>query len=169
MTGAAIARLIWQEEEMMRAKGTRNRGTVARSVAVGAAMTAALVTLAATAGEQPEGRPSGVLIETGQTEYTRYCAACHGVDARGNGPVAEVLRTAPPDLTRITARHGGKFPAGDVAAIIDGRFDVKAHGTREMPVWGQVLGVKIAEGTTEDEVARGRIDALVAYLQSIQR
>jgi hypothetical protein len=37
-----------------------------------------------------------------------------------------------------------------------------------MPVWGRILGEKIAEGTTEEEVARGRIDALVAYLISIQ-
>ena len=47
-------------------------------------------------------------------------------------------------------------------------FRVPAHGTREMPVWGRILGEKIAEGTSEEEVARGRIDALVAYLISIQ-
>jgi hypothetical protein len=82
--------------------------------------------------------------------------------------VADTLRTPPADLTRVARHHGGNFPAGDIAAYIDGRTAVAAHGTREMPVWGRVLGEKIAEGTAEDEVARGRIDALVAYLISIQ-
>ena len=150
----------------MRTSGDRVGGWFAR-IAAGIAATVAIG--AAVAGAQSGGRPSGVLVEIGQTDYVRYCAACHGVDAQGRGPVAESLRTAPPDLTRIAARRGGEFPPGDVAAFIDGRFTVTAHGTREMPVWGQILGVKIAEGTTEDEVARGRIDALVAYLQSIQR
>jgi mono/diheme cytochrome c family protein len=119
------------------------------------------------AGTEQE-KPSGVLVEAGRAEFLRYCASCHGTDGHGKGPVAETLRTPPTDLTRIAKRHGGNFPAGDIASYIDGRTPVSAHGTREMPVWGRILGEKIAEGTTEDEVARGRIDALVAYLISIQ-
>ncbi|CAG0962889.1 hypothetical protein MYXO_00859 [Myxococcaceae bacterium] len=111
---------------------------------------------------------SRVLVETGRTEYVRYCAACHGVNATGDGPVASVLHVRPPDLTRIAERRGGEFPAGEIASVIDGRFEVAAHGTRAMPVWGRVLGEPIAERTTADEVSRGRIDALVAYLESIQ-
>ncbi len=53
--------------------------------------------------------------------------------------------------------------------MIDGRFLIGAHGSRTMPVWGRVLGEPIADDTTADEVSRGRIDALVSYLQSIQR
>jgi len=121
------------------------------------------------AGGPEANNPSGVLIEAGRADFLRYCASCHGVDAQGKGPVAETLRTPPADLTKIAKRHGGKLPAGDIAAFIDGRTMVSAHGTREMPVWGRILGEKIAEGTTEDEVARGRIDALVAYLISIQK
>jgi mono/diheme cytochrome c family protein len=122
--------------------------------------------LAATSSEQ--NPPSGVLANAGRGEFLRYCASCHGVDAHGKGPVAETLRTPPADLTQIKKRHQGTFPAGEIAAFIDGRTVVSAHGTREMPVWGRILGEKIAEGTTEDEVARGRIDALVAYLMTIQ-
>src|SRR5271157_1332510 len=85
----------------------------------------------------------------------------------GNAPAASEA-SPPQDLTRIAKRHGGRLPAGEIAAYIDGRTMISAHGTREMPVWGRILGEKVAEGTTEDEVARGRIDALVAYLMSIQ-
>ncbi|HTF34565.1 MAG TPA: cytochrome c [Myxococcota bacterium] len=134
--------------------------------AAGAVSALALCLVGASGPEQD--KPSGVLVEVGRADYLRYCASCHGVDAHGKGPVAETLRTPPPDLTQIAKRHGGKLPAGEIAAFIDGRTMVSAHGPREMPVWGRILGEKIAEGTTEDEVARGRIDALVAYLMSIQ-
>jgi mono/diheme cytochrome c family protein len=120
------------------------------------------------AGGPEQEKPSGVLVDAGRADFLRYCASCHGADARGKGPVAATLRIPPADLTRIAKRHGGRVPAGDIANYIDGRTTVAAHGTREMPVWGRILGEKIAEGTTEDEVARGRIDALVAYLMSIQ-
>lgn len=132
-----------------------------------ASVSAIALCLVGASGPEQE-KPSGVLVDVGRTDFLRYCASCHGVDAHGKGPVAETLRTPPTDLTRIAKRHGGKLPAGEIAAYIDGRMPVASHGTREMPVWGRILGEKIAEGTTEDEVARGRIDALVAYLMSIQ-
>jgi mono/diheme cytochrome c family protein len=135
----------------------------------GAALAVSVIALCLVGASGPEQeKPSGVLVDVGRADFMRYCASCHGVDAHGKGPVAETLRTPPADLTRIAKRHGGRFPAGDIAAFIDGRTVVTAHGTREMPVWGRILGEKIAEGTTEDEVARGRIDALVAYLMTIQ-
>jgi mono/diheme cytochrome c family protein len=111
----------------------------------------------------------GLLAETGRALFLRHCASCHGASGRGDGPAAPELKKAPADLTHIASRRGGKFPAGDVAAIIDGRFDLRIHGTREMPIWGDRLGEKITESTTPDEVARGKIDALVAYLQTIQQ
>jgi len=112
---------------------------------------------------------SRVLAESGRADFQRYCASCHGASALGDGPVATELRKVPPDLTRTAARHGGTFPAADVAAVIDGRFEMPVHGTREMPIWGTRLGENIPELSTQDEVARGRIDALVAYLQTLQR
>ncbi len=130
------------------------------------AIGAALVGFA-TAG--PAAGQSGALVESGREEFQRYCASCHGAEAHGDGPVAASLKKAPPDLTRIASRRGGKFKSVDVASYIDGRFEVAAHGERLMPVWGRILGEPIAEGTTADEVSRGRIDALVSYLHSIQR
>lgn len=127
------------------------------------------VLLAAAAPAGSAAGQAAALVQAGGDTFQRHCASCHGSDAKGTGPVAPLLRTPPPDLTAIAERRGGAFPAGDVAAIIDGRFVIAAHGTRTMPVWGRVLGAPIADDTTADEVSRGRIDALVSYLQSIQR
>ncbi|HMM77794.1 MAG TPA: cytochrome C [Gammaproteobacteria bacterium] len=93
------------------------------------------------------------------------CATCHGVDATGNGPVASVLKIAPPDLTRIASRHGGVFSYADVYATIDGRMPL-AHGTREMPIWGNRYKQMLpAYG---EKRAHERIDGLVRWLESIQ-
>lgn len=115
------------------------------------------------------GAQSTALVQTGSDTFQRYCATCHGALARGDGPVAPTLDPAPPDLTAISQRRNGEFPSAEIASIIDGRFEIRAHGTRAMPVWGRLLGEKIAESASADEVSRGRIDALVSYLQSIQR
>lgn len=77
-----------------------------------------------------------LLDYSGGELYDRFCAACHGGEGRGDGPVGRRLNVAVPDLTRIAERNDGRFPAGDVAATIDGRSLVVAHGTRAMPVWG---------------------------------
>src|SRR5262245_18787271 len=77
-------------------------------------------------------------VAAGRALFRSYCASCHGVDARGDGPVAAQLRVPPADLTRIAVRRGGHFEASEVAAYIDGRSEVLAHGRREMPVWGRV-------------------------------
>jgi mono/diheme cytochrome c family protein len=106
-------------------------------------------------------------VAAGKLSYDVYCASCHGRSARGNGPVAEFLRIAPADLTRLAARHGGTFPADDVAATIDGRREVRVHGPSEMPVWGLSLAVSGRDATREDDV-REQIRDLVLYLESVQ-
>jgi mono/diheme cytochrome c family protein len=123
---------------------------------------------AAWAGAEGQ-EPRSVLVEAGRHEYERYCSACHGTDARGDGPVAAALKREPTDLTRIAKRNGGQFPAGRVTGFIDGRTIVAAHGAREMPVWGEVLSTEIPNPDTKDEVTRGRISLIVGYLESIQR
>ncbi len=135
-----------------------------RRVALGIALAAMLAgKVRAEAGADP------VLADMGATQYAAYCASCHGIDARGDGPVAGALRTPPADLTRIAARRGGVFPSSEIARFIDGRFGVAAHGPREMPVWGQRFSEEIPEAGVGDEVARGRVVTLVEYLKSIQR
>lgn len=109
-----------------------------------------------------------LLRQIGRADFMRLCSSCHGASARGDGPVASSLKKRPADLTRITARHGGSFPDSEVTAYIDGRRDVAAHGSREMPVWGLVLAQPIHEHASGEEVLRGRLLVLVEYLRSIQ-
>ena len=112
--------------------------------------------------------PNALLVEVGAEEFARYCAACHGADARGDGPAAGALRTPPADLTRIAARRAGDFPADEIAAWIDGRLAPPAHGTREMPIWGVQLREGLPPGDWTEDLVRGRILTLVEYLRSIQ-
>jgi mono/diheme cytochrome c family protein len=109
------------------------------------------------------------LAGIGAEVYLRRCAACHGVDARGHGPALSALKVPPPDLTQIAHRRDGEFPIGEMARFIDGRFDLPAHGSREMPIWGERLGEAIPEASLGDEIVRGKIATLIEYLKSIQR
>ena len=112
--------------------------------------------------------PNPMLVEVGRTEFVQYCAACHGTDARGDGPAASALRTPPADLTRIAMRRDGRFPADEIASWIDGRLAPSAHGTREMPVWGVRFAEGLPRGELSQDLVRGRVLTLVEYLQSIQ-
>lgn len=109
-----------------------------------------------------------LLREIGHSDFLRLCASCHGTSARGDGPAASSLKVPPADLTRIAARRAGTFPAREVTEYIDGRRDLAAHGSREMPVWGQLLARPIPDFATGEEVLRGRLLVLVEYLRSIQ-
>ena len=107
--------------------------------------------------------------DVGRSHYGRYCASCHGMDARGRGPVAGELKTPPTDLTRIAARHKGRFLDAEIASYIDGRADVPAHGTREMPVWGERFSTQYGSDSVAEEVTRGKIGVLIQYLKRIQK
>ncbi len=131
------------------------------------AAAASLVGACAAPGPEPR-RANAFLADEGAREFARHCASCHGAGGQGDGPAGTALATPPADLTRIAARRDGHFPRLDVAYVIDGRFEVQAHGTREMPVWG----TRFLEGLPQDElgdaIVRGRIETLVEYLESIQ-
>jgi mono/diheme cytochrome c family protein len=101
----------------------------------------------------------------GATLFRLHCAACHGGDATGNGPMARTLRHNPADLTRLAQRNGGAFPAARVRRIVEGR-DVDSHGDRDMPVWGDVFRRR-GDERSEDRAA-ARIRAIVTYLETIQ-
>jgi hypothetical protein len=106
---------------------------------------------------------------SGEEIYLRFCSSCHGSEAMGDGPVSRSLNVAVPDLTRIASRYGG-FPTGLIRDVIDGRgIDTRAHGTREMPVWGYEFWVEEGGDVTAQRAARNAIDKLVEHLRSIQR
>jgi mono/diheme cytochrome c family protein len=110
--------------------------------------------------------PSSGTSSLGAQLFRTHCAACHGTDARGTGTATSALRRQPPDLTEYTARNGGVFPRERVYQIIDGRY-VPAHGDRDMPIWGDAFS-RSREGLS-DAAVKARIDAIVTYLEAIQR
>ncbi len=69
--------------------------------------------------------------------YRRYCASCHGLTGKGDGPVAELFKVRPADLTRLAERYGNEHLVDTVQQAIDGRRPVQAHGEKDMPVWGE--------------------------------
>jgi mono/diheme cytochrome c family protein len=106
---------------------------------------------------------------SGEELFGRFCASCHGEQAHGDGPVARSLNTVVPDLTLIRARYG-EFPATLVRDTIDGRgVDIRAHGTRAMPVWGYEFWVEEGGDVTAQKAVRDAIAKLVDYLRSVQR
>lgn len=106
---------------------------------------------------------------SGEQLYYRFCAACHGEQAEGNGPVAAFFKIAPPDLTRIAKRRGGQYPAEDIRKIIDGRDARAAHGTRQMPVWGMEFYYADTGNPDQQVQVEELIDRLVEYLRKLQK
>lgn len=104
--------------------------------------------------------------DLGARLYFNHCAACHGEDGEGGGPVAATLRVTMPNLRSLAMRSGGVFPTEAVTAYIDGRETPAAHGDRQMPVWGDVF--RGPEQGTAERTTRRRIAALVELIASIQ-
>lgn len=105
---------------------------------------------------------------SGEEMFMRYCAACHGSDAKGTGPVARTMNKRVPDLTQLMADPRDEFPAQAIRDAIDGRSMAIAHGTRQMPVWGYEFWVEEGADVVAEETAREMISRIVAYLESIQ-
>ena len=96
--------------------------------------------------------------------YREYCAICHGLNGKGEGPAAVALHSRLPDLTLLALISRGKFSRLDVEMAVTGRGRlIPAHGTEEMPMWGPVF--KIVYG---DDGAQLRLMNLVTYIESLQ-
>jgi mono/diheme cytochrome c family protein len=130
---------------------------------VGGLVAAAFGAFVSTTGT--ETPPDKGAISKGQTTYERYCVSCHGKTARGDGPLAKELRVPVPDLTLLTKRAGGAYPAERVFTVISKGSEVRAHGTDDMPAWGSAFNRTDGKEGSVDEAIRN----LVAYLGSIQR
>lgn len=135
-----------------------------------------LLALGSTAGfttpvqsTQESGRKAPDLVlrsVAGRDLFEFYCASCHGRTGRGDGYVASALKTPPPDLTTLTQRNRGTFPAERVTDVIRGgtRASTPAHGSSDMPVWGPIFKGLDNRNEVNDE----RIRNLVKYIESIQ-
>ena len=112
-------------------------------------------------------------LDLGKREYDASCATCHGLDGKGRGSFSEALQLTVPDLTTLKRRNAGVFPAGRVYETIDGTAQVKAHGTREMPIWGRHFAAAAAPVLDDfpydpSAAARGRILMVIDYLYRLQ-
>ncbi len=124
--------------------------------------TAFAVTATATLAEEQE---------IGAEEFQRSCAVCHGEGGRGDGSMAAILKVPPADLTVLSKNNGGTFPLRGAFETIDGRNNVRGHGDREMPIWGNTYKFEADSRFGPDFgewEAVARMLALVFYLQTIQ-
>lgn len=108
--------------------------------------------------------PKSTNPSSGKAMFIEYCASCHGESGTGNGPAASALKKAPADLTQLSAHNGGKFPDAKVSRFIKGDDVVAAHGSRDMPVWGDVF----RSMSTDSSVVVQRVYNLTNYVKSIQ-
>ena len=127
-----------------------------------------LVALCAAAQQSPvvdESKIPPTYVPSGKAMFKQYCAACHGIDAKGRGPAAGSLNTRPADLTQLAKLHQGKFPYEYVAGVLRFGETYNAHGSKEMPVWGPIF--QYIENYDEAAV-RQRIKNLCDYLETLQ-
>jgi len=99
---------------------------------------------------------------SGAQMFKDYCASCHGVDGRGNGPAVTFLKTPPPDLRMMAKHNSGKYPAGQVMSTLTFGPGSPAHGDLNMPTWGQLFR------DTDKRLATLRIHNLTRFVESIQ-
>jgi len=126
---------------------------------------AALALISGAAHAQPKiekGPIKATPASDAQKMFDNYCAVCHGREGRGNGPAAGSLKKAPADLTRIAERNAGSFPDVRVKRYIEGLDEVSAHGTRDMPIWGELFS------SLDRNTAQIRVQALSDYLKGMQ-
>jgi len=115
---------------------------------------------------------TGTRPDPGKREFETRCASCHGVSGKGNGPVTDLLRRSPPDLTQLARGNGGILPMERLYQSVMGDT-VAAHGSRDMPVWGMVYRTDAASYYGDvpydaDGYVRTRVLSLLEYIARLQ-
>jgi mono/diheme cytochrome c family protein len=98
---------------------------------------------------------------SGEADYRVFCASCHGASAKGDGVLAGSLRKRPADLTQLSKKNEGVFPADATFKTIE-----SGHEVADMPGWSAVLAK--SQESAGEEAAKARIRALVTYLETLQ-
>jgi len=108
-------------------------------------------------------------VAQGKQLFMKYCATCHGPSATGDGVAASTFKNKPANLTLLAKNAGGKFPTMMVVNIVKGDAPVAAHGQREMPVWGEIIGRPLDTGMYKQDDVDLKILSIANYLKSIQQ
>jgi mono/diheme cytochrome c family protein len=127
-----------------------------------------LVSMAISAsGQTTPQRQQPIRPVDGATIFRNNCAACHGLEGKGDGPVSKVLKRNVPDLTRLSQRNGGVFPSTHVRTTITFGADnlLPTHGSKTMPIWGPIFH----EIEFDQDLGNVRLETITKYLESIQR
>ena len=133
-------------------------------------LVAALLIFAGASGAHPKSATGqnqfpGDFVPTGKVMFKQYCAACHGLDAKGHGPARSALKVPAADLTTLAKRNGGEFPYDLVTNALRFGPGVAALGSSEMPTWG---GIFLYLDNYNQAVLQRRIKNLCDYLASLQ-
>ena len=107
--------------------------------------------------------------DQGQQAYLQYCASCHGKEGRGNGPVSPYLEIKVPDLTLLKRNNKGIYPTAKVMSAIDGSRIVRAHGDREMPVWGEIFRREAEPAKYTELTSLLKTKMIAEYVATLQR
>jgi len=110
--------------------------------------------------------------QSGIRDYQIYCADCHGLGGKGDGPSRLTIPMNPPpnDLTQMAKKNGGIFPFDEVVDSIDGRKNIPSHARLQMPFWGTTLQKPGKEFTPEsDAEVKKRIESIARYVERLQQ
>jgi len=113
---------------------------------------------------------AGDNLDAGHGLFFTFCATCHGDEGKGGGPMVDVLKIEPPDLTVLKSGNDGVFPTARVAFRIDGRDPIPSHGG-PMPLFGQLFegdAVMVESETGQPILLARDIADLIAWLESVQ-
>jgi mono/diheme cytochrome c family protein len=147
--------------------GAKMRSTLVRVFAIGV-----FAIGGATMAHAQQSGPARQSVDVGKYEYDSHCAVCHGSTGKGDGIYADQLKgTTVPDLTGLSKKNNGVFPFDRVYETIDGRRELQAHGTRDMPIWGKDFSaMNPIRGPyfNDEEFARVKIFALIEYIYRLQ-
>lgn len=125
-----------------------------------------LLILAGTLAYAQQSSPRKLIASMeGKDLYVAYCASCHGLTGKGDGPVAPALKAPIADLRTIAKRNNGAIPKEELEKMILGeRGSRAAHGSEEMPVWGPVF----RKVENDRDLGLVRVRRLVEYIAQIQ-
>src|SRR5258708_1765080 len=139
--------------------------TVVRTILRGFLLLA-ICTAGARGNSAPDNnQPRPTYVPSGDQMFRQYCAACHGADAKGNGPVQSALKIPAPNLRTLAKRYGGKFPYEYVTGVLRFGPSLASHGSADMPTWGPIF--EYIDNHNQSSVQQ-RIKNLSEYLASLQ-